>query len=107
MRATMFLIQKFCISPTALFSCVFHMIHPTNSECIHQKHIGPSAYGLIHLTTDKDLGWACSRRLCATRSFCRHARPVRWSQPSTWQTDFLANLLPPSPPSLSLCHSHK
>jgi len=46
MCAATFIIQKVCISPTELFSCVFHMIHPINSECIHQ-HVGPSKCVLI------------------------------------------------------------
>jgi hypothetical protein len=39
-----------------VFMCVsYHMIRPINSQYIHQQHVRerPSAYVVIHVTTDK------------------------------------------------------
>ena len=105
MFATTFIIQKFCISPTGLFSCVFHTIHPINIEYIHQHHAGPSACGLIHLATDKPprLGMSLQQKaLC--KPFLLPARSTCLWQPAVYVTDWFSGQS--SPPSLSVSLTH-
>lgn len=110
MCADTFIIQKFCISPTGLFSCVFHMIHAINSECIHQ-HVGPSACVLIHLTPTSHLvlGWACSRSpLC--KPFLLPARSTCLLQTAVCVTDWFSGqsspFFSPPPGPIYLTHTH-